>query len=226
MRNRIAAYVEKQDAVYRRIALDIHGRPEVSNYEYYACERLSKQLREEVFDVTVDEAGHRTGFTAVYKSGKPGLTLVFLAEYDALAGMGHACGHNLLGATSCLAAAALRQAVDETGGEVRVYGTPGEEGGENGCSKGSFVREGFFRDVDAALCVHPGDRHQASGKNLACDAMEIAFRGKSAHAAAAPELGVNALECNIDPLQFYKLADSVLVHQELSIAGSLRRFGL
>ncbi len=89
-------------------------------------------------------AGHRTGFTASYRAKKPGPVLVFLAEYDALPGLGHGCGHNIFGATSALAAAALKQVLDETGGEVRVYGTPGEEGGENGSAKGSFVREGFF----------------------------------------------------------------------------------
>ncbi len=197
IREKIAAYADAQDPVYRRIALDIHEHPEVSNYEFYACERLSNQLRDEGFRVTVDVAGHRTGFTGTYKAEKPGPVLVFLAEYDALTGLGHGCGHNLFGPTSLLAAAALRQVLDETGGEIRVYGTPGEEGGENGAAKGSFVREGFLRDVDAALCVHPGDRHQASSKNLACLPVDIEFWGKSAHAAAAPEQGINALDALI-----------------------------
>lgn len=197
IREKIAAFVEKQDPVYRRIALDIHEHPEVSNYEFFACERLSNQLKDEGFRVTVDVAGHRTGFIGTYKAQKPGPVLVFLAEYDALAGLGHGCGHNLFGATSLLAAAALKQVIDETGGEVRVYGTPGEEGGENGSAKGSFVREGLFTDVDAALCVHPGDRHEASSKNIACLPVDIEFWGKPAHAAAAPEQGINALDALI-----------------------------
>lgn len=197
LREKIVAYADQQDTVYRQIAMDIHAHPEVSNYEFYACERLSEQLKAEGLGITVDVAGHRTGFTAVYKAEKPGPVLVFLAEYDALAGLGHGCGHNLFGATSSLAASALRQVIDETGGEVRVYGTPGEEGGENGSAKGSFVREGFFRDVDAALCVHPADRHEASSKNIACLPVDIEFWGKPAHAAAAPEKGVNALDALI-----------------------------
>ena len=197
VRETIVAYVDRQYPVYRQIALDLHARPEVSNHEFFACERLSEQLKAEGFQVTVDVAGHRTGFTGVYKGAKPGPVLVFLAEYDALAGLGHGCGHNLFGPTSLLAAAALRQVINETGGEVRVYGTPGEEGGENGYSKADFVREGFFKDVDAALCAHPGDRHQASGKNIACLAVDIEFWGKPAHAAAAPELGINALDALI-----------------------------
>ena len=195
---RIIAYADKQAGVYQQIALDIHARPEVSNYEFFACERLSEQLRQEGFAVQVDVAGHRTGFTAVYKAEKPGPVLVFLAEYDALGSLGHACGHNLFGATSALAASALRQVIDETGGEVRVYGTPGEEGGENGSAKGSFVREGFFRDVDAALCVHPGaDKHLPTTPTLGCAPVDIEFWGKPAHAASAPEKGVNALDALI-----------------------------
>ena len=195
---RILAYADKQAGVYQQIALDIHARPEVSNYEFFACERLSEQLRQEGFAVRVDVAGHRTGFTAVYKAEKTGPVLVFLAEYDALGGLGHACGHNLFGATSALAASALKQVIDETGGEVRVYGTPGEEGGENGSAKGSFVREGFFRDVDAALCVHPGaDKHLPTTPTLGCAPVDIEFWGKPAHAASAPERGVNALDALI-----------------------------
>ena len=197
-RDRILEYADRQDGIYRQIALDIHARPEVSNYEFFACETLSGQLAKEGFTVKTDVAGHRTGFTAVYDSGKPGPTLVFLAEYDALPGIGHACGHNLFGATSCLAAAALKQVLPEVGGEIRVYGTPGEEGGENGSAKGSFVREGFFRDVDAALCVHPGsDRHELTHAELACAPIRIEFRGKAAHASSAPCDGINALDAMI-----------------------------
>ena len=197
-REQILEYVDRQDSVYRQIALDIHDRPEVSNYEFFACKTLSSQLSEEGFTVKTDVAGHRTGFTAVYRSGKPGPTLVFLAEYDALNGIGHACGHNLFGATSSLAAAALKQVLDEVGGEIRVYGTPGEEGGENGSAKGSFVREGFFRDVDAALCVHPGsDCHELTHAEIACTPIRIEFRGRAAHASSAPSEGINALDAMI-----------------------------
>lgn len=197
MKKRICDYADSQAAVYRQIALEIHAKPEVSNYEFFACQRLSDQMKAEGFDVQVDVAGHRAGFTACYKSPKPGPVLVFLAEYDALAGLGHGCGHNLFGPTSCLAAAALKQVIDEVGGEVRVYGTPGEEGGENGSAKGSFVREGFFRDVDAALCVHPGDKDVATTCSLACAPVDIEFWGKPAHAASAPEKGINALDALI-----------------------------
>lgn len=194
-RDAILAYAEQQYPVYRGIALDIFEHPETSNHEVHACQVLSGQLRREGFDVTVGVAGHPTGFTAVYRADRPGPVLAFLAEYDALPGLGHGCGHNLYGATSSLAAAALRQVIDETGGEIRVYGTPGEEGGENGSAKGSFVREGFFTDVDAALCVHPGsDHHELTHAEAACAPIRIAFKGKASHAAANPQDGINALD--------------------------------
>lgn len=191
----IVDYVEKQLPAYQQIAREIHARPEVSNYEFFACETLSRQLEKEGFSVRTDVAGHRTGFDARYRSQKGGPTLVFLAEYDALAGLGHACGHNLFGATSALAAAALRQVIDEVGGEVRVYGTPGEEGGENGSAKGSFVREGFLEDVDAALCVHPSTGgHYLTTRTLGCAPVDIEFWGRAAHAANSPQDGINALD--------------------------------
>ena len=118
IRDTIKAYAEKQYPVYRQLALEIHAHPEVSNYEIFACEHLSEQLKKEGFTVTVDVAGHRTGFTGVYKAAKSGPVLVFLAEYDALVGLGHGCGHNLFGPTSLLAASALKQVIDEVGGEV------------------------------------------------------------------------------------------------------------
>lgn len=194
MKDIIKSYANKQFPVYQEIAQNIHAKPEVSNYEFYACEVLSEQLKKEGFDVKVNVAGHRTGFDARYTSSKPGPVIAFLAEYDALQGIGHACGHNIFGATSLLAAASLKQVIDDIGGEIRVYGTPGEEGGENGSAKGSFVREGFLKDVDVALCVHPGYKHTLSGPSLANDPVDVEFFGRASHAAAQPEHGINALD--------------------------------
>lgn len=193
----IEATVKEKLAHYQEIALAIHERPEVSNYEFYACETLSNQLKAEGFEVTVDVAGHRTGFDARYVSGKKGPVIAFLAEYDALPGIGHACGHNLFGTTSLLAAVGLKSVIDQIGGEIRVYGTPGEEGGENGSAKASFVREGFFDDVTIALCVHPGFLHGLTTPTLANDPVDVEFFGKAAHAAGAPEQGINALDAVI-----------------------------
>lgn len=190
----IKDFIQQRLPEYQALALDIHDHPEVSNYEFYSSDALITQLKKEGFTVTKDVAGHRTGFDARYISEKAGPTIAFLAEFDALPGIGHACGHNLFGTYSVLAASALKQLIDEVGGEIRVYGTPGEEGGENGSAKGSFVREGFFNDVDAALCVHPGYRYGKTTASLANDPVDIKFYGVASHAAAAPEKGINALE--------------------------------
>lgn len=194
---------------YQDIALQIHNKPEVSNYEFFASETLSTKLKEEGFEVALDVAGHRTGFDARYKSEKAGPTVVFYAEYDALEGIGHACGHNLFGATSSLAAVALKEVIDETGGEIRVYGTPGEEGGENGSAKGSFVKEGFLGDVDFTLGVHPSYKHGLTSANLAVAPVDVEFFGKSSHASGAPEKGINALDAVI---QVYNAANALREH--------------
>lgn len=124
----IKEFIAQRLPEYQELALDIHDHPEVSNYEFYSADALIAQLEKEGFTVEKEVAGHRTGFDARYQSGKPGPTLAFLAEYDALPGIGHACGHNLFGTYSVLAASVLQPYVDELGGEIRVYGTPGEEG--------------------------------------------------------------------------------------------------
>lgn len=224
IRKRIVEFAEAHGDEYKDIALKIHGKPEVSNYEFFASGILSDKLKEEGFEIELPAAGHRTGFAARYDSGKPGPVMCFLAEYDALAGLGHGCGHNLFGATSSLAGAALKSVIDEVGGEVRVYGTPGEEGGENGSAKGSFVREGYFKDVDAALSAHPGVGHVLTEKSLGCAPVDIEFWGKSSHAAAAPEKGINALDAliqtynSINALRQH-LPDDVRIHGIITDGG-------
>ena len=199
LKNQISQFIDTNAKIYQDISLAIHAKPEVSDFEYFASQTLSEQLKKEGFEIESPAAGHRTGFAATYKSNKPGPTVVFLAEYDALAGLGHGCGHNVFGATSSLAGAALKSVVDQIGGEVRVYGTPGEEGGQNGSAKGSFVKKGYLKDVDFALCVHPGSGPEdgLSTRNYACAPVDIEFWGKPAHAAGCPQDGINALDAQI-----------------------------
>lgn len=198
-KNKISQFIDDHAKTYQGISLQIHAKPEVSDFEFFASKTLSEQLSKEGFEIELPAAGHRTGFAAYYKSDKPGPTVAFLAEYDALEGLGHGCGHNVFGATSSLAGAALKSVVDQIGGEVRVYGTPGEEGGQNGSAKGSFVKKGYLKDVDFALCVHPGTALEdgLSTRNYACAPIDIEFWGKPAHAAGCPEKGVNALDAQI-----------------------------
>ncbi|MGX6961120.1 M20 family metallopeptidase [Vagococcus xieshaowenii] len=210
---------------YQEVALDIHDHPEVSNDEFYSSDRLMKVLMKEDFSVEAEVAGHRTGFIGRYVSKKSGPILVFLAEYDALPGIGHACGHNLFGVYSILAATALKEVIDEVGGEIRVYGTPGEEGGENGSAKGSFVREGLFNDVDVALCAHPAHKYGRTTTSLANDPVDIKFYGKASHAAGAPEQGINALEALI---QVFNSINALRLHlpKDVNIHGIITAGGV
>ena len=182
LKKKIEEFADTHAKTYQDISLAIHAKPEVSDFEFFASKTLSEQLRKEGFTIEMGAAGHRTGFAASYRGKKKGPVVVLLAEYDALAGLGHGCGHNVFGATSALAGAALKSVVDELGGEVRVYGTPGEEGGQNGSAKGSFVKKGYFNDVDFALCVHPGTTPTdgLSTRCYACAPVDIEFWGKPA----------------------------------------------
>lgn len=199
LKKKIEEFADTHAKTYQDISLAIHAKPEVSDFEFFASKTLSEQLRKEGFTIEMGAAGHRTGFAASYRGKKKGPVVVLLAEYDALAGLGHGCGHNVFGATSALAGAALKSVVDELGGEVRVYGTPGEEGGQNGSAKGSFVKKGYFNDVDFALCVHPGTTPTdgLSTRCYACAPVDIEFWGKPAHAAGCPQDGINALDAQM-----------------------------
>ncbi|MDE8040744.1 M20 family metallopeptidase [Erysipelothrix rhusiopathiae] len=225
MKNSIESAVLKRIDHYKALALDLHAHPEICNEEVYACSLLSSLCTEEGFSVTVGVAGHSTGFDARYTTKKTGPVIVFLAEYDALPGIGHACGHNLFGITSILAATALKSIIDDIGGEIRIYGTPGEEGGTNGSAKASFVRDHYFDDVDAALCVHPGYLHSLTVETLANDPVDVSFFGKPSHAAAAPELGINALEALI---QVFNASNALRQHlpQDVMIHGIITDGGV
>jgi amidohydrolase len=176
------------------LAQEIHAKPEIGNEEVFASYSLSEYLREFGFEVTLGVAGHDTAFYAVKDSGVEGPTIAFLAEYDALPGLGHACGHNIIGTTSVAAGIALSEVLFETGGKVIVLGTPAEEGGPNGSAKGSFVRHGFLENVDVALMIHPSGRTSLTSPTLAVDPLDFHFYGTAAHASGSPEKGVNALD--------------------------------
>ncbi|MDY0404233.1 M20 family metallopeptidase [Virgibacillus sp. 179-BFC.A HS] len=189
--------IESNRDLYIQTSHDIHAHPEIGNQEFYASQKHVTLLTNAGFDVQTAVAGHETSFYAVKDSGKPGPTIAYLAEYDALPGIGHACGHNIIGTTSVAAAIALAQTLPKTGGRVVVLGTPAEEGGPNGSAKGSFVKHGFLKDIDVALMIHPGAKTSLTSETLAVDPLDFHFYGKPAHASAAPEQGVNALDAVI-----------------------------
>ncbi|URM34910.1 M20 family metallopeptidase [Cytobacillus firmus] len=224
LKEAIRKNVDDNKELYLSASHQIHANPEIGNEEFFASGLLSGILEKEGFEVERAVAGHETAFLARKKSDKPGPSIAFLAEYDALPGLGHGCGHNIIGTTSVAAAIALSKVIDETGGEAVVLGTPAEEGGPNGSAKGSFVKHGLLDGIDAALMVHPSNHTRLTSSSLAVDPLDFEFIGKPAHAAASPEEGINALDAviqlfnGINALR-QQLKDDVRIHGIITHGG-------
>lgn len=193
----ILDYIENNKYDYVEISHRIHERPELGNEEIFASRTLIDKLKENDFDIVTDIAGHATGFIATYDSGQEGPVIGYLAEYDALPGLGHACGHNIIGTASVLAGSALKQVIDRIGGKVVVLGCPAEEGGENGSAKASYVKADIIDAIDIALMIHPGNATYPTIDTLAVDVLDIKFYGKSAHASENADEALNALDAMI-----------------------------
>jgi amidohydrolase len=153
---------------------------------------LTDYLNKNNFLIELGIGTMATAFRAVY--GKDGPVIALLAEYDALPGVGHACGHNIIAASAVGAGVAGKYLVDRYGGRIVVLGTPAEElyGG-----KITMVDNGIFNDIDVAMIVHPGVCNRVTIDTLACVSLDVEYFGKAAHAAASPEQGVNALDAII-----------------------------
>jgi amidohydrolase len=167
----------------------LHANPEIGFEEHRAVGWLTEALTDAGFTVDRGVAGLPTAFSASYGSGS--LVLGICAEYDALPGMGHACGHNVIAASALGAALGLAAVADEVGLTVKVLGTPAEEAGGG---KILMLEQGCFDDIHAALMVHPTPRELLAPDLLARAVLTYEFTGREAHAAAAPEAGVNALD--------------------------------
>ena len=189
LKSRVISEIENYRDELKELSLRIHRNPEIAFQEEKAATWLTDYLKKKGFSIEKGICGLATAFRAGYGKGKPVIAL--LAEYDALPKLGHACGHNIIATSAVGAGIAAKLAVDEFGGTVQVLGTPGEEmyGG-----KVYMVRKGAFKNVDAAMMVHPAGLNTAATKFLACQTLEVEFFGKPAHAAARPEVGINALE--------------------------------
>jgi amidohydrolase len=167
----------------------IHAHPEVGFEEERAAGWLCDELAGAGFAVTRGVGGLPTAFVA--RAGSGPLHVAFCAEYDALPGIGHACGHNMIAAMAVGAAAAAARVADEVGLTVSVIGTPAEEGGGG---KILLLDRGVFAGVHAAMMVHPAPMDVVEQPFLACTQFEVRYTGKEAHASAFPERGVNAAD--------------------------------
>ena len=201
--------VERRREAYAALSDRVFAAPELLYAETRSCAEHRAQLEAEGFRITENPAGIPTA--VIGEAGRGGPVIAILGEYDALPGLsqepgvaehrpieaggpGHGCGHNLLGAASLLAAAAVKEWIEQTGVQatIRYYGCPAEEGG---AAKTYMVRDGLFADVDAAISWHPASFTAVNlAGNLANTRIDFTFHGKAAHAAAAPELGRSALD--------------------------------
>ncbi|HDC92493.1 MAG TPA: M20 family peptidase [Candidatus Acetothermia bacterium] len=176
------------------IALKIHENPELGFEEHKAAAWLTAALEKGGFQVERGVGGMETAFVAVHPTQAEGPAVAFLAEYDALPELGHACGHNIIAAIALGAGLGLAPFKETLPGKLMVIGTPAEEGGGG---KIKLIDAGIFSDVDVAMMVHPADRTLVERGSLSITEVKIEFHGKPAHASGSPEEGINALDAVI-----------------------------
>ncbi|HEX6424778.1 MAG TPA: M20/M25/M40 family metallo-hydrolase, partial [Acidimicrobiales bacterium] len=189
---RIAAEVDRRAELLVDVSHQIHARPELRYEEHFAHDLLAGVLEREGLAVTRSARGVETAFEA--GAGTAGPTVAVMCEYDALPGIGHACGHNVIAAAGLGAGLAAAALADELGGRVVVVGSPAEEGGGG---KVHLIDGGAFEGVDAALMVHPADADLLAMDVVALHEAHVTYTGEAAHAAAAPHKGRNALDAAV-----------------------------
>ena len=167
----------------------IHAHPELGYQEHFSSAAVASAAEQSGFTLEREAAGLATAFRATYGTGS--MRIALCAEFDALPDVGHACGHNIIAASSLGAALGLAEVADEIDATVILLGTPSEEGGGG---KIDLINAGYFDDVDVAMMVHPWPTERLEARCLAVDHFDVVYRGKDAHASAAPWEGVNAAD--------------------------------
>ena len=190
LKREVCDAIEASRDALLRLSHEIHAHPELAFEERRAAALLIAALRDAGLSVEPGAYGLETAFAAEFGSDR-GPRVALLAEYDALPGIGHACGHNLIAASAVGAALALAPLAASLPGRVRMLGTPAEE---RGGGKELMARQGAFDGVDAALMMHPASVNLVSMPCIAMAEVEVTYHGQAAHAAAMPERGVNALD--------------------------------
>jgi amidohydrolase len=175
------------------ISTAIFDEPEIAFKEFKACKLLSDSLADSGFTTVLGIGSLETAFRASFGVDRRPV-IAILAEYDALPGLGHACGHNLIASAAIGAGVALAAIKPTLPGQIQVIGTPAEEGGGG---KIILAQAGVFKSVDAVLMFHPASKNLVLRASLASSKLKLEFHGKSSHAAAAPEEGINALDAVI-----------------------------
>jgi amidohydrolase len=221
IKTRIYETIDKLEPKLVDLSLRIHRHPETKFEEYNASRWLARAAEEAGFAIEMPIAELETAFRATYSGSEEGPVVAFLAEYDALPKLGHACGHNLIAAASLGAALGMQMAMDHVPGTLQLIGTPAEEGGGG---KVILAAAGVFDDVDVAMMFHPSSRTILWKHVLARRKLFIEFFGKSAHAASHPEKGVSALDAtlltfqNINALREH-IVDDARIHGIITDGG-------
>ncbi|HBQ51842.1 MAG: M20 family peptidase [Actinobacteria bacterium] len=175
------------------ISHQIHDKPETNFEEHFAHKILTDYIAEAKLKVTRGAYDLETAFDMRVRGGD-GPTVAVLCEYDALPGIGHACGHNIIATAGLGAGLALSAVAEQCGGNLVVMGTPAEEGGGG---KIEMARKGAFKDIDAAMMIHPADADLARMNAIAIQNLFVKFHGLAAHAAVSPHKGKNALDAAV-----------------------------
>lgn len=194
LKERVANEVEAVKEELFEVSDYIHSHPEYCFEEYLSSQILEQHLENHGFRVERGVAGLDTAFRAVYDTGKPGYNIGLFGEYDAVSGLGHACGHNIMGTIALGAGIAVRSVIDEIGGKVSVFGTPAEEGGGG---KIIMLEKDVFKGLDAAMILHPASDTVVNDISYSRTDLEVNFYGKTAHAATFPDEGISALNALI-----------------------------
>ena len=194
VKDAISQAVDRLADELETLSKKIHDNPELAYQEVKACAWLSEFLGKQGFKVEQGVGGVETAFRATIETGE-GPTVAILCEYDALPGIGHACGHNVIATSGAGAGAALAAVKGQLPkGRIQVIGTPAEEGGGG---KVKLIKAGVFKDVDAAMMIHGFDRTLLHQDLLGIARATLEFKGKASHASADPWEGVNALDACI-----------------------------
>jgi amidohydrolase len=192
VKDRIVAEVDKRADVLVDASHQLHDRPELGYEEHFAHDLLTSILEADGLPVVRGARELETAFEA--RAGSEGPTIAVLCEYDALPGIGHACGHNIIGTAGLGAGLAAAALADELGGRVAILGTPAEEGGGG---KVFMAERGALDDVDAAMMVHPAGADLSAMNAIAIQQVWVEYHGQAAHAAAFPHRGRNALDAAV-----------------------------
>ena len=185
------ALIDKNAETLVNVSHEIHDHPEQNYEEVFASELLTRSANDQGVHVELGAFDCATGFSGDVGSGP---TVCIMSEYDALPDIGHGCGHNIIAAAGLGAAIALASIADASGGRVRYMGTPAEEGGGG---KILMARNGALVGVDLAMMVHPADADLATIDAIALQQLLVEYTGQESHAAAAPQLGRNALDAAV-----------------------------